>query len=344
MDHLNNHIELVTGKIQKVYALDKTGTRINDIDQLDNAKGYVLVANDDPYISIRYNTKAISISHSGPHGLAGYTTNNEHMSRIRKVTERWPKDRSFNNSVNQQQLDEAAASRKSSTRKKSAPKQVPKTPEPPRKSLVTEAIGTDAIEEKRFDSDTEEVYGETLVKHLSSENTKTPRTPTVPKSKPLTPSPLKKESSQELLKSGVVSPKSVARSEVVSAKSALRSEVASPKSNIRSQIASPKSDVRSTTAKSERSEIQENIDSEPEISASSRAESPAIDSPKSKRSSKADLKSASKSELKVGAREIKTPAPPKSNKGSEPSLVKSKSSLAKGSNRELTKPKTPADL
>ena len=67
--------------------MEGEGAKIQKIEDIESGKGYILVANNDPLIRIRYNTKAIQNSPS--HGLGGITMKNEHMSRIRKVTEHW---------------------------------------------------------------------------------------------------------------------------------------------------------------------------------------------------------------------------------------------------------------
>jgi hypothetical protein len=82
LEHLNSQIELVTGKIQKIYTLD--GIRIHNIDEM-KASEHVLVANDDPFIKIRYNVMAIRSS-TGQPGLNGATLHNEFISKIRPIT------------------------------------------------------------------------------------------------------------------------------------------------------------------------------------------------------------------------------------------------------------------
>ncbi|KAJ3269554.1 hypothetical protein HDV01_001316 [Terramyces sp. JEL0728] len=84
LDVLNSQIELVTGKIQKIYALD--GTRIYNVDDL-RPNGNVLVANDDPFIKLKYNVMAIQHNHGQP-GLNGATLRNEYINKIRPITQR----------------------------------------------------------------------------------------------------------------------------------------------------------------------------------------------------------------------------------------------------------------
>lgn len=82
LDVLNSQIQLVTGKIQKIYAVD--GTRIYNVDDLRPVN--VLVANDDPFIKLRYNVMAIQHTHGV--GLNGATLRNEFISKIRPITQR----------------------------------------------------------------------------------------------------------------------------------------------------------------------------------------------------------------------------------------------------------------
>ncbi|KAK6097267.1 hypothetical protein MT418_002890 [Batrachochytrium dendrobatidis] len=83
MDTLNHQIELVTGKIQKIYSLK--GVRLQKTQEFETGLGYVLVANDDPFINTRYNVMALK-HQDGPVGLGGFTKHNEFMKKIRPVT------------------------------------------------------------------------------------------------------------------------------------------------------------------------------------------------------------------------------------------------------------------
>ncbi|KAJ3304099.1 hypothetical protein HDV03_003085 [Kappamyces sp. JEL0829] len=85
LEQLNSQIELVTGKIQKVYSTD--GSRLSTIDDFKSGGDYVLVANDDPFIKTQYNRLAIKPT-TGSNGLNGYTLRNEYINRIRPITKR----------------------------------------------------------------------------------------------------------------------------------------------------------------------------------------------------------------------------------------------------------------
>jgi hypothetical protein len=83
LDTLNQHIELVTGKIHKIYSVD--GERIQSIEDLKNDN--VLVANDDPFIKVQYNLMAFDPVDQKP-GLNGTTMRNQYAALIRPVTQR----------------------------------------------------------------------------------------------------------------------------------------------------------------------------------------------------------------------------------------------------------------
>ncbi|KAH6585359.1 hypothetical protein BASA61_006897 [Batrachochytrium salamandrivorans] len=83
VDTLNNQIELVTGKVQKIYSL--SGVRINVMDEFETGKGYVLVANNDPFIKTRYNIMALKPQNPNV-GLSGSTKCNPFMDKIRPIT------------------------------------------------------------------------------------------------------------------------------------------------------------------------------------------------------------------------------------------------------------------
>ena len=84
LDHVNTQIELVTGKIQKIYSVE--GERVTTLEGFEKSKGYVLVANDDPFIRTRYNILAVTYHRAQP--LNGATLKNEFMQNIRPVTQR----------------------------------------------------------------------------------------------------------------------------------------------------------------------------------------------------------------------------------------------------------------
>lgn len=84
MEHLNGQIDMVTGKIAKIYALD--GVRINQMEQFEKGRSYVVVSGDDPLIRTRYNVMAINYIKT--QGLNGSTLRNEYMSSIRPITQR----------------------------------------------------------------------------------------------------------------------------------------------------------------------------------------------------------------------------------------------------------------
>jgi hypothetical protein len=81
LDFLNVHIELVSGKIQKIYNIE--GKRILNIAELEADN--ILVANDDPFIKAEYNIKAVKPSVDKP-GLRGATFQNEMLDHIRPIT------------------------------------------------------------------------------------------------------------------------------------------------------------------------------------------------------------------------------------------------------------------
>lgn len=85
LDQLNSQIELVTGKIQKIYTTD--GSRCNTIEEIKGGGNYVLVANDDPFIKTQYNKMALKVS-TANRGLQGHTLRNDFIKRIRPITQR----------------------------------------------------------------------------------------------------------------------------------------------------------------------------------------------------------------------------------------------------------------
>jgi hypothetical protein len=85
LDQLNSQIELVTGKIQKIYTTD--GARCNTMDDIKGGGNYVLVANDDPFIKTQYNKMALKPSTTS-RGLQGHTLRNDFIKRIRPITQR----------------------------------------------------------------------------------------------------------------------------------------------------------------------------------------------------------------------------------------------------------------
>ncbi|KNC99071.1 uncharacterized protein SPPG_06019 [Spizellomyces punctatus DAOM BR117] len=83
LENLNTQIHLVTGMIQKLYALD--GHRIQSVDELTHNGAYVVVSNNDPFIRGKYNVNAPIVSEHPVKGLAGQTQRNEFMAGIRKL-------------------------------------------------------------------------------------------------------------------------------------------------------------------------------------------------------------------------------------------------------------------
>ncbi|KAJ3087975.1 hypothetical protein HK102_009861 [Quaeritorhiza haematococci] len=84
LDHVNDQIEMVGGLARNVFTTE--GQKIQAVDELVQGRGYVLVANNDPFMKVPYNLNHYKAVHDGPIGLAGTTTRNELMKRIR-----WPK-------------------------------------------------------------------------------------------------------------------------------------------------------------------------------------------------------------------------------------------------------------
>jgi hypothetical protein len=357
---LNNQIELVTGKIQKVYSLDPEGVKVNTIEEIEGGKNYVVVANNDPLIRIRYNTKAIQTVHDGPMGLAGFTMKNEHMSHIRHVSKRYPKQPSFKNQTSFQEATQPPAkpqpepqSRKASVKRQpSAKKEV----ESARQSAVSrgrtaasEGVGTspEPFEEPHLDhhdNEKEEVYGEQDIKELTSRD-KIARTPSA---KPKTPGPRSAAASPEPIASSIGSPKQ-ARSAVMSPQSQARSALVSPQSQARAAV-DPRSGL--TSAKSTKT----NADNESEAHDTDLDESRVVSpeplppkTPQSKRASNEALKvgatetivnstssrkqSQSEAKSKSGTKSNVASKPDLAREGSEPALTKS----VKGSKEALTK-------
>lgn len=85
MEQLNAQIELVTGKIQKIYTVD--GTRISTMDEIKSGGNFVLVANDDPFIKTQYNKMQLKPTTS-QRGLQGRTLRNDFIKKIRPITQR----------------------------------------------------------------------------------------------------------------------------------------------------------------------------------------------------------------------------------------------------------------
>ncbi|TPX64335.1 hypothetical protein SpCBS45565_g05971 [Spizellomyces sp. 'palustris'] len=83
LENLNTQIHLVTGMIQRIYALD--GHRIQSVDELTHNGAYVVVSNHDPFIRAKYNVNAPIVSEHPVKGLAGQTQRNEFMAGIRKL-------------------------------------------------------------------------------------------------------------------------------------------------------------------------------------------------------------------------------------------------------------------
>ena len=77
---LNTKIELVSGRIMKLYHI--SGTRITDIDQLSSGGKYVMVANDDIFIKCRYDMMVLRSTVLRP--LNGQTFQTE-MQRVRRA-------------------------------------------------------------------------------------------------------------------------------------------------------------------------------------------------------------------------------------------------------------------
>jgi hypothetical protein len=275
LEHLNHQIELVTGKIQQIYTMEGEGTKIQNIDDIENGKGYILVANKDPLIRIRYNTKAIQMSPS--HGLDGLTLRNEHMARIRKVNEKWSvkqqkamhEQTSFTESVKGDLIPKDEAPKQQENRNKATPKGLKKTPAQPVRQKTVDS----EVESYTGDADlgNDEIYGEKEVQQFAKKsNPQSPRAPGISnkKSEPASPKTnrgsmsttpkTELKSSKADIRSSVASPKSKAGSkgELKSSKADIRSSVASPKSkagskaelkssDFRSEVASPKSVARS---------------------------------------------------------------------------------------------------
>lgn len=357
--------------------MDSEGQKIGGIDELEHGKGYILVANNDPLIRIRYNTKAIQTVHQGPPGLAGSTMKNEHMAHIRKVSQKWPKERSFNQQPsfnNQTSFSEKPAEepRVSQAKRKESVKKTPATPKKAvtPKPATSEAIGTNP---ENFDSiddaaAQEEVYGEQELQYLEAANAKTPRTPVAKEADPqsalvspqnatksgarsaaiATPAPNSK--SQGNIRSAIMSPEAQARSAVMSPEAQARSAVMSAKSNARSALSSAQSSVPGSEAE------EEVAPSTRASSAQQIAQKP--DTPKSKRSSKENLKAGAKETLVSRAQTPKSrkqtpggalddnstrdaePAVTKSTKSSADNL-KSMTKSTKSSRDALKTPKAP---
>ena len=300
LDHCNNQIELYTGKIQNIYAVEPRETKIQSVDEIEGGKYYILVANNDPLINIRYNTKAIKYTHSV--GLSGATLKNEYMSHIRKAPETWSKNVGPNSKQNSFREQTPKPKPKSAFKRPTEEDAIKreksrgKTPEKSRPVTSNhEGVGTDDHYESSPEN--EEIYGEKDLQYLKSKNDKIPRTPT-PKKKASTP--YHEEEADSPLN----------RSEVNSAHSNARSEVKSAKSNARSDAKSAQSLARSSV-KSRGREAESGDEDAPE-------------SPVTRRSDAAS-KRGSNEELKVSAKERvyspKTPSLPKSpaaasNKGS----------------------------
>jgi hypothetical protein len=277
LEHLNHQIELVTGKIQQIYTMEGQGTKIQKIDDIENGKGYILVANNDPLIRIRYNTKAIQIAPS--HGLDGLTLKNEHMAHIRKVNERWSikqqkamhEQISFTESVKGSSIPKDEAPKQEENRDKATPKGS-KYAKTPAQTVRQKSVASE-IESHTSDADVgnDEIYGEKEVQQFSKKsNPQVARAPGISykKSEPASPKTdrgslattpkTELKSSKTDIRSSVASPKSKkdSKEELKSSKTDIRSSVASPKSkggskeelkssDFRSEIASPKSVARS---------------------------------------------------------------------------------------------------
>ncbi|KAI9203446.1 uncharacterized protein BJ171DRAFT_600009 [Polychytrium aggregatum] len=83
IDHLNSQIELINGSVKSIYSLE--GAKIQSIDEIAHGHEYVL-AGDDPFIKAAYNCNSYKPHQSGePRGLAGATTHNDFMDKIRKI-------------------------------------------------------------------------------------------------------------------------------------------------------------------------------------------------------------------------------------------------------------------
>jgi hypothetical protein len=127
---LNQQIELVAGKIQKIYTME--GVRVTTIDQLKNDN--VLVANDDPFISVRYNQMALDPQAEKP-GLNGFTLYNDFIAKIRPITTRKSKRPTTNGTIKNR--SPTREQQRSSTREKNRPvtngresTPIPKKPSP----------------------------------------------------------------------------------------------------------------------------------------------------------------------------------------------------------------------
>ena len=311
-----------------MYSLEPEYPKISSLDEIETGKGYVLVANNDPLIRIRYNTKAIQPSHNQP-GLGGLTMKNEHMARIRKVTERWPKQKSFTQQQQSSFVESVHEEQRNSVKQqaplvKAEPKKA-KTPQAPIRQMESEGVGTTPEPVEKYSPEAhEEVYGAKETQAFNARE-KTPRTP-----KPKTPAAqVQDERVDSPIPSSVGTPKSQGRSEVASPKSQGRSAIASPKSQGKSAIASPKSQARSAVMSPE-SQARSAVIS-PESRARSSAATPktstedsrppsAQETPKSKRSSKEQLKASAKERL---ARSPKSRSTGSKLELGEPALSKS---------------------
>ena len=294
--------------------MEGDGTKIQKLEELANGKGYILVANNDPLIRIRYNTKAIQMAPS--HGLGGITMKNEHMSRIRKVTERWsikqqPKSfteqPSFTESVKNEPLTQEPNIGRA-TPKQQKPKTASKTPR--QRSAVSESIQN--ADEEDFPDNHDEIYGGKEVQYLSSKksNPQSPRAPGITlKSDADSPKSNNRSSAATPnmnRKSAVSSPKVPSRSAGVSPKSVARSAVTSPKSILRSSEESANALSRTSTASDGKSLSPSEIGEESRPQSEVKTSKNAI----SRKESKEVLKSGK------GSTEVL------SNKGSEGNLLK----------------------
>lgn len=115
---MNAQIELVTGKIQKIYSID--GIRCNTIEEIKGGGNYVLVANDDPFIKTQYNRMALKSGTGRSRGLQGHTLRNDFIKRIRPITQRRFRRDTSNQDYNDESSIEAPPTRLK-TSKKSKP-------------------------------------------------------------------------------------------------------------------------------------------------------------------------------------------------------------------------------
>lgn len=87
-------MELVTGKIKRIYSLE--GQQLQSIEEFEAGKEYVVVANEDAFIKTRYNV--MSSKQPAPtnpaHGLAGASLKNEMADKIRPISTN-PHDKKF---------------------------------------------------------------------------------------------------------------------------------------------------------------------------------------------------------------------------------------------------------